>query len=73
MDVYSFGVVLWEIVTREMPMRGRLRDVMVPSECPQVRHTMTTLAIHRGVAVVSPFCTAAVILPTIRCVFKSVL
>ena len=35
-DIYSFGVILWEIVTREMPMRGRLRDVTVPDECPQV-------------------------------------
>jgi len=35
-DIYSFGVVLWEIVTREMPKRGRLRDVLVPDECPQV-------------------------------------
>ena len=34
-DVYSLGVVLWEIVTQEMPQRGRLRDPDVPRECPQ--------------------------------------
>ncbi len=33
-DIYSFGVVLWEIVTGERPVRGQLRDVRVPEECP---------------------------------------
>ena len=32
-DVYSFGVVLHELVTWEIPMRGRLRDIQ-PHECP---------------------------------------
>ncbi len=27
--------MLWEIVTHEMPQRGTIRDVLVPSECPQ--------------------------------------
>ena len=36
MDIYSFGVVLWELVTREVPARGCLRDMVVPTECPQV-------------------------------------
>ena len=36
-DIYSFGVVLWELVTKEIPRRGALRDVRVPEECPQVR------------------------------------
>jgi len=35
-DMYSYGVVLWEIVTGEAPIRGRMRDVKVPEECPQV-------------------------------------
>jgi hypothetical protein len=35
--MYSFGVVLWELVTKEIPRRGCLRDVLVPEECPQVR------------------------------------
>ncbi|KAI3425130.1 hypothetical protein D9Q98_008902 [Chlorella vulgaris] len=33
-DVYSFGVVLWEICTGEVPVRGQLRDPIVPDECP---------------------------------------
>lgn len=33
-DMYSFGVVLWEIVTGEIPQRGRLREVKTPEECP---------------------------------------
>jgi len=31
----SFGVVLWEILTHEAPVRGRLREPLVPDECPQ--------------------------------------
>ena len=34
-DMFSFGIVLWEICTGEIPLRGRLRDVEVPSECPR--------------------------------------
>lgn len=34
-DIYSFGVLLWELVTATPPMRGRLRPVKVPAECPQ--------------------------------------
>jgi serine/threonine protein kinase len=34
-DMYSYGVVLWEICTGEIPVRGRMRDVQVPDECPQ--------------------------------------
>ena len=34
-DVYSFGVVLWEICTGEIPVRGRMRPLRVPEECPQ--------------------------------------
>ena len=33
-DVFSFGIMLWELVTQEMPIRGALRDVRVPEECP---------------------------------------
>ncbi|KAK9829478.1 hypothetical protein WJX72_006103 [[Myrmecia] bisecta] len=33
-DIFSFGVVLWEICTTEIPIRGALRDVRVPEECP---------------------------------------
>lgn len=34
-DIYSLGVCLWEVVTQEVPMRGNLRDPVVPRECPQ--------------------------------------
>jgi hypothetical protein len=34
-DVYSFGICLWEICTGEKPVRGQLRDVKVPEECPE--------------------------------------
>eukprot|EP00887_Chlorella_sp_A99_P007439 scaffold2.g7439.t1 len=33
-DIYSFGVVLWEIVTGMTPVRGQLRDPVIPDECP---------------------------------------
>ena len=33
MDVFSYGVLLWELVTKELPQRGQLRDVRVPEEC----------------------------------------
>ncbi|KAL4529628.1 hypothetical protein Ndes2437B_g08800 [Nannochloris sp. 'desiccata'] len=40
-DIYSYGIVLWEICTGEKPVRGQLRDVKVPEECPeQVRILM---------------------------------
>lgn len=34
-DIYSFAVVLYEIVTGEIPVRGKLRDLDVPKECPE--------------------------------------
>ncbi|KAL3148304.1 hypothetical protein ABBQ38_013768 [Trebouxia sp. C0009 RCD-2024] len=33
-DLYSFGVILWELITTEVPRRGRLRAIKVPEECP---------------------------------------
>ncbi|KAL4424052.1 hypothetical protein ABPG75_001353 [Micractinium tetrahymenae] len=35
-DVYSFGLVLWELCTRELPVRGQIRDIRIPQEAPQV-------------------------------------
>ncbi|GAB4815065.1 hypothetical protein N2152v2_002111 [Parachlorella kessleri] len=34
-DVYSLGLVLWEICTREVPVRGQIREIRVPEEGPQ--------------------------------------
>ncbi|KAL3136950.1 hypothetical protein ABBQ32_006555 [Trebouxia sp. C0010 RCD-2024] len=34
-DIYSFGVLLWELVTATPPIRGRLRPIKAPVECPQ--------------------------------------
>ena len=28
-DMYSFGVILWELITTEVPRRGRLRAIKV--------------------------------------------
>ncbi|DBB04569.1 hypothetical protein WJX77_008736 [Trebouxia sp. C0004] len=33
-DMYSFGVILWELITTEVPRRGRLRAIKAPEECP---------------------------------------
>ena len=33
-DIFSFGVLLWELVTGEMPRRGKLRDLRLGS-CQQ--------------------------------------
>ncbi|KFM25701.1 putative serine/threonine-protein kinase [Auxenochlorella protothecoides] len=34
-DMYSYGVVLWELVTSEIPKRGKMRPIRVPEECPE--------------------------------------
>jgi len=34
-DIFSYGIVLWEICTGEIPVRGCMRQVKVPEECPQ--------------------------------------
>ena len=31
----SFGVIMWEVVTREIPVRGALRTIDVPQEAPE--------------------------------------
>ncbi|CAL5224202.1 g6845 [Coccomyxa viridis] len=33
-DMFSFAVVLWTICTQEVPIRGHLRTLKVPEECP---------------------------------------
>eukprot|EP00890_Picochlorum_soloecismus_P000733 jgi/Picsp_1/1660/NSC_05134-R1_kinase-like protein len=33
--MWSFGVILWELCTQEIPVRGRMRLVRIPDECPQ--------------------------------------
>ena len=34
------GVVLWELVTGETPVRGSMRAVRVPEECPAAVATL---------------------------------
>ena len=55
-DVYSLGVVLWEIVTEEMPQRGRLRDPAVPRECPQAVADAIQACMQVGQGWVSRWC-----------------
>ncbi|KAL4434077.1 hypothetical protein ABPG75_000518 [Micractinium tetrahymenae] len=35
-DIFSYGVLLHEIVTGELPQRGKIRMPLVPAECPQL-------------------------------------
>ena len=37
-DMYSFGVILWELITTEVPRRGRLRAIKA-STVPCMQHT----------------------------------
>ncbi len=48
--MYSFGVVLWEIITRETPSRGQLRDFQVPQECPQAIADLQDACMHQNPA-----------------------
>ncbi|KAL3150425.1 hypothetical protein ABBQ32_000261 [Trebouxia sp. C0010 RCD-2024] len=41
-DIFSYGVLLWELITQEKPLRGNLRDLQIPQECPQVISDIVT-------------------------------
>lgn len=34
-DIFSWGVVLWEVCTGEAPVRGALRPLKAPADCPE--------------------------------------
>ena len=37
-DIFSFGVLLWELVTGEIPRRGKLRELRCAAACPPIAH-----------------------------------
>ncbi|KAK9804036.1 hypothetical protein WJX73_006238 [Symbiochloris irregularis] len=35
-DIFQYAILVWELITRDLPIRGAVREVLVPDECPPI-------------------------------------